>query len=193
MSCSPRRSPIARWPTWFRNTTFRRCARAFRRAKRCRCPVWETWFDRTGIKILDGIGSTEMLHIFVGSPEEKVVGGSTGLVVPGYAAQIHDESGAPRRRQYRWAPCGKRADGLPLPGRRPPAELRRRRLELSRRRVSPRRARLFLVRGAHGRHDHRRGLQRLGTRGRTGAAHAPGRKRVRGRRQAGSARSRRTS
>ncbi|HLI96272.1 MAG TPA: AMP-binding protein [Candidatus Baltobacteraceae bacterium] len=57
-------------------------------------PIWQTWFDRTGIKILDGIGSTEMLHIFIGSPQEKAVGGSTGLVVPGYAAEIHDENGA---------------------------------------------------------------------------------------------------
>jgi 2-aminobenzoate-CoA ligase len=58
-------------------------------------PTWQTWFDRTGIKILDGIGSTEMLHIFVGAPEDKVIGGSTGLAVPGYVAEIHDENGAP--------------------------------------------------------------------------------------------------
>jgi 2-aminobenzoate-CoA ligase len=58
-------------------------------------PTWQTWFDRTGLKILDGIGSTEMLHIFVGAPEEKVIGGSTGLVVPGYVAEIHDDDGVP--------------------------------------------------------------------------------------------------
>jgi 2-aminobenzoate-CoA ligase len=58
-------------------------------------PTWQAWFDRTGIKILDGIGSTEMLHIFVGSPQERVIGGSTGLAVPGYVAQIHDDDGAP--------------------------------------------------------------------------------------------------
>jgi 2-aminobenzoate-CoA ligase len=58
-------------------------------------PVWETWYDRTGLKILDGIGSTEMLHIFIGSPEEEVVGGSTGRAVPGYVAEIHDDKGNP--------------------------------------------------------------------------------------------------
>lgn len=56
-------------------------------------PVWESWYEKTGLKILDGIGSTEMLHIFVGSPEEEVRAGSTGRVVPGYVAEIHDDEG----------------------------------------------------------------------------------------------------
>jgi 2-aminobenzoate-CoA ligase len=56
-------------------------------------PIWQGWYDRTGLKILDGIGSTEMLHIFVGSPEESVIGGSTGQAVPGYVAEIHDDEG----------------------------------------------------------------------------------------------------
>jgi 2-aminobenzoate-CoA ligase len=58
-------------------------------------PVWQSWFDRTGLKILDGIGSTEMLHIFIGSPEEDVIAGSTGRAVPGYVAEIHDNDGKP--------------------------------------------------------------------------------------------------
>ncbi|HZZ66115.1 MAG TPA: AMP-binding protein [Candidatus Baltobacteraceae bacterium] len=58
-------------------------------------PVWQTWYERTGIKILDGIGSTEMLHIFIGSPREEAIGGSTGRAVPGYIAQIHDDQGRP--------------------------------------------------------------------------------------------------
>lgn len=58
-------------------------------------PVWQTWLDRTGLKILDGIGSTEMLHIFIGSPEEEVIGGSTGRAVAGYVAEIHDSDGNP--------------------------------------------------------------------------------------------------
>jgi 2-aminobenzoate-CoA ligase len=56
-------------------------------------PVWQAWYDRTGIKILDGIGSTEMLHIFIGSPEDRAIGGSTGQAVPGYVAEIHDDDG----------------------------------------------------------------------------------------------------
>lgn len=58
-------------------------------------PIWETWRERTGLKILDGIGSTEMLHIFVGSPEDRARGGATGQAVPGYVAEIHDERGSP--------------------------------------------------------------------------------------------------
>ena len=56
-------------------------------------PTWQAWHERTGLKILDGIGSTEMLHIFIGSPEERAKGGSTGQAVPGYIAEIHDEEG----------------------------------------------------------------------------------------------------
>jgi len=55
--------------------------------------VWEQWYERTGLRILDGIGSTEMIHIFVGSPEEECIAGSTGRTVPGYVAEIHDDDG----------------------------------------------------------------------------------------------------
>ncbi len=55
--------------------------------------VWVQWYAATGLTILDGIGSTEMLHIFVGSPRDEVRVGSTGRVVPGYVAEIHDEDG----------------------------------------------------------------------------------------------------
>ena len=56
-------------------------------------PTWEAWHGATGIKILDGIGSTEMLHIFIGAPEDKVRPGATGLPVPGYEARVVDEAG----------------------------------------------------------------------------------------------------
>jgi 2-aminobenzoate-CoA ligase len=55
--------------------------------------VWEEWHAKTGIKILDGIGSTEMLHIFVGSPVNETRAGATGRAVPGYVAEIHDDDG----------------------------------------------------------------------------------------------------
>jgi 2-aminobenzoate-CoA ligase len=55
--------------------------------------VWEEWHAKTGLRILDGIGSTEMLHIFIGSPERDARAGSTGRVVPGYVAEIHDDEG----------------------------------------------------------------------------------------------------
>ena len=55
--------------------------------------TWDAWFEATGIRTLDGIGATEMLHIFIGSPEEEVRPGSTGRPVPGYEAKIIDENG----------------------------------------------------------------------------------------------------
>jgi 2-aminobenzoate-CoA ligase len=58
-------------------------------------PVFEAWKAKTGLAILDGIGSTEMLHIFIASPKEETKAGSTGKVVPGYVAEVHDENGMP--------------------------------------------------------------------------------------------------
>ncbi len=55
--------------------------------------TWDAWHEATGIKILDGIGSTEMLHIFIGSPEETLRPGATGKPVPGYEAKVLDEDG----------------------------------------------------------------------------------------------------
>jgi 2-aminobenzoate-CoA ligase len=55
--------------------------------------TFEAWLAATGIRILDGIGSTEMLHIFIGSPEEELKPGSTGRPVPGYEAKIIDDEG----------------------------------------------------------------------------------------------------
>lgn len=55
--------------------------------------TWTRWFEKTGIKILDGIGSTEMFHIFLGSPEEAIRPGATGKAVPGYQGIILDDDG----------------------------------------------------------------------------------------------------
>ena len=55
--------------------------------------TYEAWRDATGIKIMDGLGATEMLHIFIGSPEDATRAGSTGRPVPGYEARIIDEDG----------------------------------------------------------------------------------------------------
>ena len=55
--------------------------------------TWEAWQKATGIEILDGIGSTEMLHIFIGAPAGKIKPGATGIPVPGYEAKIVDEEG----------------------------------------------------------------------------------------------------
>jgi 2-aminobenzoate-CoA ligase len=51
------------------------------------------WQEATGIRIIDGLGSTEMLHVFIGSPEEEMRPGATGKPVPGYEARIVDAAG----------------------------------------------------------------------------------------------------
>jgi 4-hydroxybenzoate-CoA ligase len=51
------------------------------------------WHDKTGCDILDGIGSTEMLHIFLSNRPGDIRYGSTGKPVPGYEARILDDNG----------------------------------------------------------------------------------------------------
>ena len=65
--------------------------------------VFRDWHRRTGVEILDGIGSTEMFHIFISARAGAVRPGSTGTVVPGYEARVVDE-------QLREVPRG--GDGL---------------------------------------------------------------------------------
>lgn len=55
--------------------------------------VWQDWYDATGLKIIDGIGATEMLHIFISSNEENMKPGATGLPITGYEAKIIDLAG----------------------------------------------------------------------------------------------------
>jgi benzoate-CoA ligase len=52
--------------------------------------VWRRWHDRTGTEILDGIGSTEMLHIYCSNRPGRVRPGSSGTPVPGYELQLRD-------------------------------------------------------------------------------------------------------
>jgi len=56
-------------------------------------PLYEKWLKRFGVEILDGIGSTEILHIFISNRPGQVKPGSTGQVVPGYEASIQDDDG----------------------------------------------------------------------------------------------------
>ena len=55
--------------------------------------TFDAWLEATGLKIMDGIGTTEMLHMFIGSPEEDIRPGATGRPVPGYEAKVIDTSG----------------------------------------------------------------------------------------------------
>jgi len=55
--------------------------------------TFDAWHKATGMQILDGIGATEMMHIFIGSPESEIRAGATGRVVPGYEAKVIDDDG----------------------------------------------------------------------------------------------------
>ena len=54
-------------------------------------PVYDSWVEKTGKPILDGIGSTEMLHVFISNRLDDRAAGSTGLPVKGYEARIVDD------------------------------------------------------------------------------------------------------
>ncbi|HKQ29235.1 MAG TPA: AMP-binding protein, partial [Burkholderiales bacterium] len=56
-------------------------------------PTRELFREATGIEIIDGIGSTEMIHIFISHLPERVRRGATGYAIPGYRATVLDEEG----------------------------------------------------------------------------------------------------
>jgi len=70
--------------------TLRRCVSAGEHLPKS---VWEEFHQATGIAIIDGIGSTEMLHVFIAAADGDIRPGSTGKAVPGYRAMIMDENG----------------------------------------------------------------------------------------------------
>ncbi|CAB4936001.1 MAG: AMP-binding protein [Actinobacteria bacterium] len=54
--------------------------------------TWQAWFDATGIKLIDGIGATELLHIFISASDHDIRPGTTGRPVPGFIAEVVDEN-----------------------------------------------------------------------------------------------------
>ncbi|WP_214403538.1 AMP-binding protein [Pseudonocardia lacus] len=55
--------------------------------------TWRQFHEATGVALIDGIGSTEMLHVFISAADDDIRPGSTGRAVPGYVARIVDEQG----------------------------------------------------------------------------------------------------
>jgi 2-aminobenzoate-CoA ligase len=55
--------------------------------------TWQAFWESTGVKIIDGIGATEMRHIFISAAGEDIRPGSTGRAVPGYVATVLDAEG----------------------------------------------------------------------------------------------------
>jgi 2-aminobenzoate-CoA ligase len=65
--------------------SLRRCVSAGETLPRA---TWEAWHAATDQRIIDGIGSTEMLHIFIAAADGDIRPGSTGRAVPGYEARV---------------------------------------------------------------------------------------------------------
>ncbi len=55
--------------------------------------ILSRWLEATGVSILDGLGSTEMLHIFISNTREEIHPGTSGKPVPGYEAELRDDQG----------------------------------------------------------------------------------------------------
>ncbi len=74
-------------------------------------PLWERFRERYGISILDGIGSTEMLHMFISNRPGDIVPGSSGKLISGYGARVVDEHGneVPRGQMGELQVCGESA------------------------------------------------------------------------------------
>ncbi|ATL66437.1 AMP-binding protein [Nocardia terpenica] len=72
--------------------TLRRCVSAGEHLPE---PVRAEFHRRTGLKLINGIGATELLHIFIAAAEEHTRPGAIGRVVPGYRAEIQDDTGHP--------------------------------------------------------------------------------------------------
>jgi 2-aminobenzoate-CoA ligase len=70
----------------------RRCVSA---GEHLPAPVWREVRDQAGARIIDGIGSTEMLHVFISAADTGIRPGATGRAVPGYRVAVLDEAGCP--------------------------------------------------------------------------------------------------
>jgi len=71
-----------------RLATLRRCVSA---GETLPAAVYHAWLEATGIRLIDGIGATEMLHIFISAADDDIRPGATGRAVPGFEARIVDE------------------------------------------------------------------------------------------------------
>ena len=55
--------------------------------------TYDAWLRATGLRLMDGIGATEMLHIFIAARQDQTRAGATGFPVPGYEAKVVDDGG----------------------------------------------------------------------------------------------------
>ena len=80
------------------------------------------WKDATGIEIIDGIGATELLHIFISHGDDDARPGATGKPVPGYVACVMDDDGQAAAGGQGRAARRQGTDRLPLSGRSAPVD-----------------------------------------------------------------------
>ncbi|MEU3661460.1 AMP-binding protein [Streptomyces sp. NPDC032940] len=73
-------------------TCLRRCVSA---GENLPAATWHSWHERTGLRIVNGIGATELLHIFVSAADDAARPGTTGVPVPGWDARVQDAHGVP--------------------------------------------------------------------------------------------------
>ncbi|GGX26453.1 AMP-binding protein [Streptomyces chryseus] len=73
-------------------SALRRCVSA---GENLPAATWRAWHERTGVRIINGIGATELLHIFISAADEAARPGTTGVPVPGWEARVVDATGTP--------------------------------------------------------------------------------------------------
>ncbi|MEV5977765.1 AMP-binding protein [Streptomyces sp. NPDC052114] len=73
-------------------SSLRRCVSA---GENLPAATWQAWHERTGHRVINGIGATELLHIFISAADDAIRPGTTGRAVPGWHARVVDETGAP--------------------------------------------------------------------------------------------------
>ncbi|MGW1532430.1 AMP-binding protein [Streptomyces aureus] len=72
--------------------SLRRCVSA---GENLPAATWRAWRERTGLGIINGIGATELLHIFISAADDDIRPGTTGVPVPGWQARVVDDEGSP--------------------------------------------------------------------------------------------------
>ncbi|MFJ9124691.1 AMP-binding protein [Streptomyces sp. NPDC102340] len=71
-------------------SSLRRCVSA---GENLPAATWHAWQEATGLRIINGIGATELLHIFISAADDAIRPGTTGVPVPGWEARIVDAEG----------------------------------------------------------------------------------------------------
>ncbi|MFD4024115.1 AMP-binding protein [Streptomyces sp. NPDC058576] len=71
-------------------SALRRCVSA---GENLPAATWQAWYEATGLRIINGIGATELLHIFISAADDAIRPGLTGVPVPGWQARVVDERG----------------------------------------------------------------------------------------------------